>query len=513
MEERLRIKDSAIASSISAIAIADLSGNLTYVNKSFLQMWGYDVVQEVLGKPAVDFWQMEEKATEVVGALRDSGGWIGELVARRKDDSEFDVQLSSSMVMDEAGEPACMMASFIDITGRKRVEKALQESEGKLNAMLQSIGDHVSMMDKGLNIIWANKTAQKVFGGDIIGKKCYEVYHGRKEPCEPYPCLTLKAFQDGKIHEHDTEVIDKEGKTIYFHCAANVALRDKQGEPTAVIETSKDITERKRMDEALQEKTRQLEVASQAKSAFLASMSHELRTPLNAIVGFSELMLDGVTGEINDEQRQCLSDVLNSGQHLLNLINDVLDLSKVEAGKIELKLENLNLANIIDGVLQTMKPIIDEHKHKMAVTMADGFPEVYADKSRLRQVLLNLLGNAIKFTPPGGELRIEVNKEGDWCQVSMIDNGIGIKKEDQEHIFEVFTQVDTLPKDMREGTGLGLAITKQFIEAIGGCVGVESKYGKGSNFTFTLPLAREGEPYLENEDSKSGWQAEIISEK
>ncbi len=140
-----------------------------------------------------------------------------------------------------------------EITERKRIEETLKESEAKLKAMLESMGDHMSMMDKELNIIWANKTAKQVFGEDIVGKKCYEAYHRREEPCEPYPCLTLKAFADGKIHEHDTQVVDKEGKTRYFHCTANAALKDKDGKPAAVIEISRDISERKQTEEELRE--------------------------------------------------------------------------------------------------------------------------------------------------------------------------------------------------------------------------------------------------------------------
>jgi two-component system cell cycle sensor histidine kinase/response regulator CckA len=138
-----------------------------------------------------------------------------------------------------------------DSTRLKQSEGAFQASEERLDAMLSSIGDHMSMMDKDLNIIWANETAKKIFGNDSIGKKCFEAYHKRKEPCEPHPCLTLKAFQDGKVHEHDTQVIDKNGETIYFHCTANVALRDKQGNPMAVIEISRDVTDAKRAEEAL----------------------------------------------------------------------------------------------------------------------------------------------------------------------------------------------------------------------------------------------------------------------
>jgi PAS domain S-box-containing protein len=142
---------------------------------------------------------------------------------------------------------------------RKQAEEELRESEGKLNAMLQSIGDHMSMMDEDLNIIWTNNAAKKIFGNDIIGKKCYEVYHQRKEPCNPYPCLTLKAFRDGKVHKHDTQVIDQDGRKIFFHCTANVALRDKEGKPTAVLEISRDTTEHKQAELALIERGKELE--------------------------------------------------------------------------------------------------------------------------------------------------------------------------------------------------------------------------------------------------------------
>ena len=146
-----------------------------------------------------------------------------------------------------------LVLTLADVTARKRAEEALKASEGKLNAMLQSIGDHMSMMDEDLNVIWANEKAMNIFGDDIVGRKCYKAYYGRNESCEPHPCLTLKAFQDGKVHEHDTQVIDKDGNTRYFHCSANVALRDSEGKPTAVLEVSRDITDQKRVEQALRE--------------------------------------------------------------------------------------------------------------------------------------------------------------------------------------------------------------------------------------------------------------------
>ncbi|MCD6453486.1 MAG: hybrid sensor histidine kinase/response regulator [Dehalococcoidales bacterium] len=261
-----------------------------------------------------------------------------------------------------------------------------------------------------------------------------------------------------------------------------------------LLENKKLIESLQRSNNLLFKANEELKKATRAKSEFLAGMSHELRTPLNAIIGFSELLLDEVPGKINDEQRECLDDILSSGRHLLELVNDVLDLSRVEAGKLKLKLEKLNLARIITSVVPTIKSLLDKNQHRLEVNIEADLPPVRADRNRLRQILLNLLSNAIKFTPSGGKLGIEVTRDGDYCQVSVVDNGIGIKEEDQRNIFDAFTQLDTSPERKKEGTGLGLALTKQFVEICDGRIWVESEYGKGSRFIFTLPLVDEGKP-------------------
>ena len=247
--------------------------------------------------------------------------------------------------------------------------------------------------------------------------------------------------------------------------------------------------ELKVQEQELVEKTRELEVASKAKSEFLAHMSHELRTPLNVIIGFSELMLDGAAGDLNEEHKQCLNDILGSGQHLLSLINDILDLSKIEAGKMELRMRNITLPNTLETLKNEMMPIINKRKQNLELVIQDGLPPVRGDKDKIRQVLLNLLSNSTKFTPDGGHLRVEVVREDSWCRVSVIDNGIGIRKKDQKIIFEPFRQIDSpLPREAG-GTGLGLAIARQIIEKHGGQLWVNSEYGKGSQFHFTLRLA------------------------
>jgi PAS domain S-box-containing protein len=414
-----------------------------------------------------------------------------------KDGSKLPVEMSASIMKGVDGEPIGFVGVIRDITERKQAEERLLESEEKYRSLINNVklGIFRSTLETSGKFLEVNPAMEEITGysrEELLQMKVIDLYTHAEERAvfiEKVTSTAERVTREARFRKRDgTEIV------VW---ATTVAVRDAAGKILYIDGIMEDITERKRVQEALQENTRQLEVASRAKSEFLASMSHELRTPLNAVIGFSELMLDGVSGEINDEQRDCLNDILSSGQQLLSLINDVLDLSKIEAGRMELKLENLNLTDVINDVVQTVKPILDEDRHKIGVSVGEGLPPVHADKRRLRQILLNLLSNAIKFTPPGGKLGIKVTRNGDWCQVSVVDNGIGIKEEDQERVFEVFTQAATLPKEKEGGTGLGLALTKQFVEAIGGRIWVESEYGKGSKFTFTLPLAREGELYPE----------------
>ena len=247
----------------------------------------------------------------------------------------------------------------------------------------------------------------------------------------------------------------------------------------------------------LRKKNVQLEEATQAKSEFLAHMSHELRTPLNVIMGFSELMLDGVSGKVNKEQRQCLNDIWGGGQHLLGLVNDILDLSKIESGKMELKLRDIELPSVTESLRSEIMPMLAPRKQSLDIKAEKGLPLVRADRAKVTQVLLNLLSNSSKFTPDGGKLRVEAVRENNWCRVSVIDNGIGIKQEDQERIFEPFCQLDSALEKEERGTGLGLTIARQIVEKHGGRIWVESEYGKGSRFTFTLPLATASQPHPE----------------
>jgi GAF domain-containing protein len=244
-----------------------------------------------------------------------------------------------------------------------------------------------------------------------------------------------------------------------------------------------------RLFREIEDKSRQLEVASRHKSEFLANMSHELRTPLNAIIGFSEVLAERMFGEINDKQAEYLADILESGRHLLSLINDILDLSKIEAGRMELEPSEFSLPSAIDNTLTLVRERAQRREIRLGRSLDPDVGNVSADERKVKQVLLNLLSNALKFTPEGGRIDVGVAVRDGMAEISVTDTGVGIAPEDLGAVFEEFRQVGTAAKKV-EGTGLGLAISRKFIELHGGRIWVTSTPGVGSTFAFTLPHPR-----------------------
>jgi signal transduction histidine kinase len=242
-----------------------------------------------------------------------------------------------------------------------------------------------------------------------------------------------------------------------------------------------------RLFRELEAKSRLLEAASRHKSEFLANMSHELRTPLNAILGFSEVLAERMFGEVNDKQAEYLQDILSSGRHLLSLINDILDLSKVEAGRLELELGRFYLPTALDNALTLVRERATRHGITLTQTVDHRIGDIIADERKVKQILLNLLSNAVKFTPEGGRVGLTATAGDGAITIAVSDTGIGIAPEDQAAIFEEFRQVGREDARKQEGTGLGLTLAKKFVELHGGQIGVQSQVGQGSTFSFTLP--------------------------
>ena len=241
-----------------------------------------------------------------------------------------------------------------------------------------------------------------------------------------------------------------------------------------------------RLFREIEAKGRELETASRHKSEFLANMSHELRTPLNAILGFSELLSERLFGDINEKQAEYLRDIQESGRHLLSLINDILDLAKIEAGRMELEPSDFSLPDAIANTMTLVRERAQRREIALVASIDPRLTQFRADERKLKQILLNLLTNAIKFTPDGGRVEVSATPKDGGVEIAVIDTGVGIAPEDQEAVFEEFRQVGAASRKI-EGTGLGLAITRKFVELHGGRIRVESTPGKGSRFTFTLP--------------------------
>jgi signal transduction histidine kinase len=243
-----------------------------------------------------------------------------------------------------------------------------------------------------------------------------------------------------------------------------------------------------RLFREIEDKSRQIEAANRHKSEFLANMSHELRTPLNAIIGFSEVLGERLFGELNEKQAEYTDDILSSGRHLLSLINEILDLSKVEAGRMELELATFDLPLAIDNARTFVRERATKHGITLDVAVDERLGDFVGDERKIKQILLNLLSNAVKFTPEGGRIGMKARQADGAVEISVSDTGIGIAPEDQPKIFEEFRQVGGEYAHKVEGTGLGLTLAKKFVELHGGRIWVESEVGKGSKFTFTLPI-------------------------
>jgi signal transduction histidine kinase len=247
-----------------------------------------------------------------------------------------------------------------------------------------------------------------------------------------------------------------------------------------------------RLFREIADKSRQLEAASRHKSEFLANMSHELRTPLNAILGFSEVLAERMFGEVNEKQAEYLQDILSSGRHLLSLINDILDLSKVEAGRLELELGRFHLPTALDNALTLVRERATRHGITLTPTVDKRVGDIVADERKVKQILLNLLSNAVKFTPEGGRVSLTATVAEGVITIEVSDTGIGIAPEDQAAIFEEFRQVGREDARKQEGTGLGLTLAKKFVELHDGRIWVRSQVGQGSTFSFTLPVRLDG---------------------
>jgi PAS domain S-box-containing protein len=510
-----------VESSDDAILGKTLSGIITSWNAGATRIFGYEA-EEAIGKHiSLLAWPGEEESMEAFLERVRHGERIDhfEVARKHKSGRKVIVSLSLSPIMDATGRIVGISKIARDITSRKAAEETLAAHEVNLRALtereasaraqalaerrfrelIENAPDGILQVDSTGAIVIANRTAETMFRytrDELLGNS-----------------VDVLVPDAGRArHAGHRAAFAAAGKTRPMGVGLDLFARRKDGTQfpveislspvrtpggTSVTAVIRDITERKQTEQrvrTLQQsymaelETRQKEAdrLNRLKSEFMASISHELRTPLHTIIGFTELLEEESAGELNEKQRRFLNHIHVDSEHLLKLINDVLDLSRMEAGGLQVHTESLSLKSIAGEAINAIRPYADAKS--VSVREGRGLDlRVLADPIRLRQILSNLINNGAKFTAAGGEVRVDAAREASFVKVTVSDTGLGIAPEECERIFDKFYQVGLTAAGVREGTGLGLAICKQLVEMQGGTIRVESQPGKGSEFQFSLP--------------------------
>ncbi len=467
-----------------AILIVNVTGRIVLANAQALQMFGYGA-DELIGQPVEHLLPPRYQHVHVgrrsaffAQPRTRSMGATQQLFGQRKGGQEFPLEISLSPLKTEEG--LMVMCAVRDVTDR---QEARHKSDRQFRDLLESAPDAMVIVNQDGAIVLVNSQTVQLFGHpreallgqtvEMLVPQRFRGHHGAHragffgQPKSRQMGLGLELYG-----------LRQDGSEFPVEISLSPILTE---EGLLIASAIRDASERKRTERLLQE-------ANRLKSEFLANMSHELRTPLNGILGFSELLVDQRFGPLNDKQREYINDIHECGQHLLQLINDVLDLSKVEAGRMEVYAEPFVPATAIASVYSVLGPLARKKQVRLLPAMGAGVPSVTLDVHKFRQILFNLLSNAIKFTNPGGQVQLTVQpQDPQQIRLDVQDTGIGIAQADMPRLFEAFGQLDSGLSRRAEGTGLGLALTRKLVELQGGHIEVTSSPGTGSTFSVLLP--------------------------
>jgi PAS domain S-box-containing protein len=508
---------------VFAVAVEPEGGfRFAWVNQRFLEATGLKEAQ-VVGARVQDI--IPEPAQPLVFGKYREAIQTG-LPVHWEEISEYPAgqktgQVTMVPVPDARGTFTQLVGVVHDVTEREAAARALRDSERKYRELVEDANSIILRWARDGRVIFMNEYGLRFFGytaEELYGRHVMETIvpptdtNGRDLGELMEEILSDPVAFEQSVNEN----MRRNGERVWISWT-NRIVRDSRGEVTEILSVGTDVTERRLAEDAIRElnvtlehrvaeRTAELavakdraEAADRVKSAFLATMSHELRTPLNSIIGFTGIMLQGLAGPLNTEQQKQLSMVQGSSRHLLALINDVLDISKIEAGQLKVSCERFDLRDSIEKAIELVRPSVAERSLSLQVAIAPEIGEIVSDPRRVEQILLNILNNAVKFTDAGSISLAADIMPGDspgspaWIRIAVADTGIGIKPEDLSGLFQPFRQVDTGLSRQHDGTGLGLAICRRLAEMLGGSIDATSEWGKGSVFTLRLPATGTGE--------------------
>ncbi len=479
------------------------------VNEAAVRHYGYSR-DEFLSMTIKDI-----RPAEDVAPLLDSMRGMPEVTPtarwrhRKKDGTLITVEISSHAFSLDGKAARLVLAN--DVTARELAAEALRRSEAQLDAVFEAMSDGVVVFDMSGNAVLVNEAEARINGfasaEDMKRNMAYfaDVYElsdldGRVLPVEEWP--VSRVIRGESVVDWELKAYRRDNGREWFFSFSGEPVREARGGQVLAVVVTRDITERKRLEQVrrdayeLEAQNRRIQEANRLKSQFLANMSHELRTPLNAILGFGELLQEGAVSPGSPQHDEFLGHIVKSGRHLLELINDVLDLAKVEAGKMEFRPQSIDLQPLIDEVASVVRPIAEEKSIRMSASVEPDLKEgVLLDPARLKQILYNFVSNALKFTPAGGAVTVRALPEGEEnLRLEVEDTGLGIAPQDIGRLFAEFQQLDAGTARHHAGTGLGLALTRRLAEAQGGSAGVRSTPGQGSVFHVVLPRRAPAPP-------------------
>jgi PAS domain S-box-containing protein len=493
LQRSLAIMQATLGASLDGVLVVDQERGVVDFNQRFLELWG--VAEEVVRGCQHEL--LLERTAPLVSDPDEFQRRVLELYGNPTSSSHDELDLRDGRILERFSSPIHLPGGaahgrvwfFRDVTMRRRTEEEMRQMSRFLDSIVENIPHLVLVKDAAhLRLLRMNRAGEEMIGWrreELLGKSAFDIFPpDQAAVLDADDRAVLASGKPGSIEERVIET--RERGTITVH-SKKLPILGPDGQPQYLLAIMQDVTEAKQAERELREAKEAAERASRTKSGFLSNMSHEMRTPLNSILGFARVLDLERCGPLTERQREYVQYILRAGKHMLNLVNDLLDLRRLEEDRSSLASTRVEMAHLVDEAIQLVKSLADERGQTVAVELPPFLPDALADRRAVVQILVNLLSNAIKFTPEAGRIAVRARPGPDLLHVAVVDSGIGIRPEDQARLFTYFEQLGAKQEHSMKGSGIGLALTRALVEKLGGTIDVTSAPGAGSTFEFSIP--------------------------